>query len=164
MFISGSALGFSLSVHLGLKLGSWSSSVLLQSQNTENGILTLLPSCSWITKQLRLCSLWAQHDALCHKLPFHSRAFKALWCFLKVLTCLPSGTISLFIFCTASSWEAPPSRTSSHRFDSDAVITTTVVKTKCHPVTGFAVTKSAEVLYNFCLGHCQESKLLSKNG
>lgn len=51
----------------------------------------------------------------------------------------------LFVLFLCNIWlTGPPSRTSSHKFYSDAV--TTVVKTKCHQVTWFAVTKSRDVV------------------
>lgn len=70
----------------------------------------------------------------------------------------------VFVLFLYSVWlMGPLSRTSSHRFYSDAVITTTAVKTKCHQVSGFAITKCTEMLFDFSLGNSQENKLLSMN-
>lgn len=70
----------------------------------------------------------------------------------------------LFVLFLYSIWlMGPPSRASSHRFYSDVVITTTVAEIKRHQVSGFAVTKCTEMLFNFSLGNCQKTKLPARN-
>lgn len=145
MFILGSALGFSLSVHLGLKLSNSSPVVSFQSQNTENGILALCPPAA---EQRNSRSGTGTAWCTLPQAALSLQVFQSFIVFSQGIDMLGIRD-HLFVLFLYNIWlTGPPCRTSSLQLStiySDAVITT-VVKTKCHQVTWFAVTKSRDIV------------------